>query len=288
MDYCLERERTRISKIINKLSSNLSPPISIVKQSTNKLTKHKKVFGYEVDAFKEQGTTETSLAILTERDKERAREAKKDTSSSVIRQMRNSTQHIFTFHNMREALSMSIDFRKPSNYNNRSAGRTFETSYYKPGSDVFSSFANDDKKLTKYLPKLKNIKNPQNGSPTFLKIISKSTLPKSFEAHHLSKSPELAVKKNLSIYEENRRSKQETYAKKGVFQDNKYKNISVKSKKLCLEPAESKSKMVHVMIPKKKTVINDNKVNTGNFIIDEDMTIRGWDKVAPSSMFDIN
>ncbi|OMJ82632.1 hypothetical protein SteCoe_16613 [Stentor coeruleus] len=288
MDYCLERERARIRNIISKLSSNSSPPVSMIKQSTNKLTKQKKVFGYEIDAFKEVGIAETSLAILTERDKERAREAKKDASSSVIRQMRNSAQHIFTFHNMKEALSMSIDFRKPPNFSNRSAGQSFEVPFYNPGSDVFSSFANDDKKLTKFLPKLKNKKNPHNMSPTFLKIISRSTIPKSFEAHYLSKSPELAVKKNLSIYQENRRSKQETYTKKPVFQDNKYKSISVKSKKLSLEPAESKSKMVNIIIPKKKPIMNDNKNNTGNFLLDEDMTLKGWDKVALSSMFDIN
>ncbi|OMJ69876.1 hypothetical protein SteCoe_32290 [Stentor coeruleus] len=288
MDYSLERERTRISNIISKLSSKLSPPVAIIKQSTNKLTKHKKVFGYEVDAFKELGTTETSLAILTERDKERAREAKKDTSSSTIRQVRNSTQHIFTFHNMREALSMSIDFHKPSNHNNRSAGRSFEIPYYKPGNDMHSSFTNNDKKLIKYLPKLKNIKNPQNGSPTFLKIISRSSLPKSFEPNHQSKSPELVIKKNLSIYQENRRFKQETYTKKPVFQDNKYKSISVKSKKLSLEPAESKSKIVNIIIPKKKPIINNNKNNIESFSLDEDMMLRGWDKVSPSSIFDIN
>ncbi|OMJ87036.1 hypothetical protein SteCoe_11277 [Stentor coeruleus] len=290
MDYSLQRERTRINNILSKLLSNLAPPALIVKKSTYKLKKHKKLFTYEAESTKDLGATDAALSILIEKDREKARKEKKNSDPALTVQTRQSIQQVFTFQTLREALAMNPDLNKTINYSNKSAGRNFDNPLLKNIKIVTSSVDSEHNKKFKYLPRLKGTKSIlKNQTPTFLKIVSRNTLAKRFlETQNLqSKSPEIEYNQNMSNCDYVIKSKQDSYCDKDVSVELKQRNMRIKYKKMSLGPM-SRKKISNVGLPKsvRNVVFNDNKSNLESRVLEEDMTLKGWEKTSTLNLLD--
>lgn len=293
MDINLERERVRIRNFISKLSSNLAPSISFVKQPMTKFNKHKKTFSFESQKFKEIKTKEDSQNTMTERDSEITLDGKRDVGISAPRQIKYPAQHLFTFQTLREMNAMNHDFQKSKNYKFRPPGLSFDSPNNKSPTNLLFSPNTDHGKITKGLPGLRYQKDQLYiASPGFLKIVSRNTIAKNFNETRRGqqKTPDLRLKNSQSPYKLKIKSKQYTNSKQDSSFYSKRYIASEKKKKLSLEPNDFRSRFMQENPQKtvRNSLVVEDKSNYISKVFDEDLAIIGWEKTTPWNMFDSN
>ncbi|OMJ68609.1 hypothetical protein SteCoe_33891 [Stentor coeruleus] len=293
MDFNLERERVRIRNFISKLSSNLAPSISFVKQPMTKFNKHKKTFSFESQKFKEIKSKTDSLNTTTERESEKVLDGKRDVGISAPRPTKYPAQHLFTFQTLREINAMNHEHQKSKNYKIRSPGLSFDTPNNKSPTNFLFSPNTDHGKMIRGLPGLRYQKDQHCiASPDFLQIVSRNNLATSFNEKKTrqQKTPELRIKNNQSPYKLKIKSKQFANSKlDSTFYSKRYMSLE-KKKKLSLEPNDFKSRLVQEGPQKsvRNSLTVEDKSNYISKVFDEDLVLIGWEKTTQWNMFDNN
>ncbi|OMJ77028.1 hypothetical protein SteCoe_23469 [Stentor coeruleus] len=253
----------------------------------NKLKKHRKLYSYEVESTKNIGASDASLGIMIEKERERVKDDKKNNTEES--KVKKSTQQIFTFQTLREALAINPDLYKSLNYGNRSTGRAFDGHIHNKQGNKYS-FSSDSEynKVTNYVNSLKEASNKLNsGTPTFLKIISQKNFinkPRDKKTRK-TKSPAFEILKNPLVFEKLRKSRQDAYFNKELSIDYRYNHIPDKGKK---DNRGSKTKMINVVFPKaiRNLVFSDSNSNSGSRLLEEDVNLKGWEKATPLGMLE--
>lgn len=282
MDYSLERERTRINRIISKFSCNYTSPISLAKQSLNKMTRHRKLYSYESDSLKDQDSDMRSVKMLLDQSYNRL---SKDRINNNLNQEYNhhSSQHIFTFQTLREAMVANPDLAYLKYLDNV----TDKNSVEKKKKPRKKNVSNDDKAL-KYLPSLKKIQNPKQKQEN-LSVASHRVMAQAYRSpEDKSKFSKISDGEmlDLSVHGDTENLKEiRTFERKikgfipGVIKRGK------KDEGFAYGMSKN-NKILHVVLPKyhKNSYFNDHKV-LRNFS-DEETSVKGWDKSTPLDMLD--
>lgn len=283
MDYSLELERTRINRIISKYACNYTSPVSLAKQSLNKLTRHRKLYSYEFDSIKDQDSNMHSVNTLLDQPYNCLSH---DRNNSFLNKehTHHSSQHIFTFQTIREAMVANPDLAHVK-YLDSSLDKNIKTIKVRTKNKINS----DPEKVLNHLPSLKKIKSP-NKRPEIFSISSHRAMAQPYRSPEdrskFSKLSEIDIK-DLSIHGDTE------YLKDIRTLDRKIKGFipgiikrTYKKNDNFAEGVYKHSRVLHVVLPKynKNNYFNDTKVNR-NFS-DEETSIKGWDKSTPLGMND--
>ena len=282
MDYSLELERSRINRIISKYAYNYTSPVSLAKQSLNKLTRHRKLYSYEFDSFKDTDTNMHSVNILTDQPYNSLSQ-ERNSSFLYKEHAHHSSQHIFTFQTIREAMVANPDLAYVK-YMDSSVDKNIKPSKGR-AKRVISS---DPEKALNHLPSLKKIHSPSK-RPEIFTISSHRAMAHPYRSpEDRSKFSKLseADQKDLSVHGDTENLKEiRTLDRKikgfipGAIKRNYQKNFP--------QGPSKHSRVLHVVLPKysKNNYFNDPKA-TRNFNNDEETSVRGWEKSSPLDMND--
>jgi hypothetical protein len=276
MSFSIDRERTRINQIISKFSSNYTSPISLAKQSLNKMTRHRKVYSYESDSIKDQEINMRSLKLLSEQSLNRITQEKLENNENST-PYNHSSQQVFTFQTLREAIAANPDLIYKKTQNNSTTDKNSKVLKVK-------SKKREEEKVIKYLPSLKKIHQGKNDE--FLNIVSHRIMGRFYSNNEgnskFSKMSELDFKD----YSESQAQKELR-----AF-DRKMKGfmpgvIQKMRKGFVHDSLKKNSKILHVVLPKyrKNSYFNESKQQNKNFS-DEDASVKGWDKMTPMDLLD--
>lgn len=285
MDYNLQKERSRINKILNKHSANYISPVSLANQPLNRLTKHKKFYNNRGESSELDSDFSSISFFLKYNQKNSGKLASLSESSKYLNQ---SAQHLFTFQTLREAIA--------SDHQGLKAGPIGQSKIQlKEKLKKYINLNNDSdyNKLLKYLPSLKKSQFNQKKS-SFLNEGFKSNQRKvsriKFSDGAIENLKIETEKNGLKAEDEGfLKIKPEEIFKNEMILNSQSKNmgtISERPRKIPKVPSEysrNKSKLITVKLPKalKSRYFADAGNNSVVLCKDDDLLIQGWEELGP-------
>ena len=278
MSFSIDHERSRINQIISKFSCNYTSPVSLARQSLNKMTRHRKGFSHEFESIKDQDSTMPSVKLILEESLNRISQVPQNNQPTPSH---HSSQQVFTFQTLREAIAANPDLIYKKSLNSSAIDKSSKAIKVKNKSKK----RGEEEKLA--LPSIKKAKLAQKDEE-FFNIISHRIV------NHLQ-SNLLPYSKFLKQSENDGRDNLygETQGQKEIrVFDRKLKGfmpgvIHKVRKGFVNEVSKKNSKILHVVLPKyrKNSYFIESRVQNKNFS-DEDTSVKGWDKMTPFDLLD--
>lgn len=294
MDYSLQRERLRINKILSKLSCNYNSPISLAKQTLNKLTRHKKVYSFEAEHGKPCESYQ-SVKDLIEKTMENSQERA---------EVNKSVPHTFTFQTLREILALNPDVVNQVNANNqknseiRFKNAKLQKKKRKKVYEYSKTTNSEVHNTVKHLPAMNEFANYMQNSPSFLRSNSKK-LKKRLAKVNLGENPKKSKIFDSFItetYEKTMKHESERMIRISpdpIFHEvphlYAFRKNSNKPKLEKLSPTHAhKAKIINITLPKalKQSYFSETKKKSLLTYKDDEVSLRGWEKITPLDLLE--
>ena len=292
MDYYFQRERKRIDNILNKFTCNHSLPISLAKQSMNKLTRHKKVYSFEADSEKDPLASVRSVKdFLIKKTEIRSKDGKYDFSDQEERSQK-SIQHTFTFQTLREVLAMNPDvtqINKNLIHERESRKRNKKKHQKKSQSEC------NEKNKVIYLPTVNENAAGSGKNSSFLREFPNNRIKKIITCGIEERNRNQKLKGSFlrdnstknSNYEDDINKIHILYGNE-IFVNSNNRNLF--GSKIREPKIERKNfgetehiKAINITLPKavKASYLSELKQNALRRYLEDDSSVRGWDKITP-------
>ena len=309
MDYYSQRERKRIDKILNKFSCNYNLPVSLAKQSMNKLTRHKRVYSYNIESEKDPITRIKSVKDMFIN---KAKDDKQDNFEKEVI-LNQPIQHTFTFQTLRETLAMNPDVREINkNMTNARESKIMNKNIKKK---LNKSECSEKPKIT-YFPRITDPLKNLGGTSSFLKDFSmnriKNLIRNSIEENSKSRLKDTFITENRTrnnIYEFEDENEvnckykldycklKESNTDINEYPINNYKKTRSYSKtrdpdilkKYYRDNTDyliSKPNSISLSKALKLSYFSENKKKTIRRCIEDESSLKGWDKITPIDMLE--
>ena len=311
MDFNLQRERIRINKIISKITCNYSSPISLAKQTLNKLTRHRKVYSFGAEQGKVfDGKIQSVRELITKPIDLKEKEEKIEQMHERNSEAHRSIPHTFTFQTLREVLANNPDGSHGLTTNHEESDTIVKSQRKREkkkkgkfdGEFLEKVYTEYSHNKIKHLPAMSEFVSFRHKSPTFLRDISNKSKRRILKTNFENKNKhsrfmdgflaECYIKALRHESEETVKMKPDSIFQNEMLVSSLNNDLNSRTRDLKYHKHDAlqdqKGKVINITLPKtiKLSYFSENKKISLLKYKEDDTSIRGWEKITPLDLLE--